>query len=496
MNPLSSLSDFPIMILQRLLPLGLTSYCLSRSALNTSRGGFGGQSRLEASIGVAATSRRVSNQGNANEQQVVLLEQLIRDAFETTKTDGIQALVEARKDGMSVLPTSDPATLWQATAQAVDYNRGRAASILNAWLATASSSSFSNDRSIDWAEELLQIATPATASTKKSNTRPKKSNSTKRNSHNNEGSNKSINNFTVIPDQVTYCLMAALWDEHQHDLQQGQNSNTKDDYVSAAEARVEEYLRLAATLSHASDSSSWRKLQAAARRRHRYPTFQAAETALQQTLRDDSYAVLYESDTIAVLNKPAGITVIPAKHAKQNKHSDLSSLLQTTVTCMATIHRGVLHRLDRGTSGCWIVAKTNRAHAHWVKHFFTRRVDKSYLCLVEGNPRNDAGNNSIALPVDGQPALSYYHVVRHVGTDANCRTLLQVDTKTGRKHQVRVHCAQGLGCPIVGDDRYGNGKGHGNPPLLLHASTVACGDILPPVQAPLPKHWEPYLLDE
>eukprot|EP00551_Chaetoceros_affinis_P011250 CAMPEP_0203674778 /NCGR_PEP_ID=MMETSP0090-20130426/17258_1 /ASSEMBLY_ACC=CAM_ASM_001088 /TAXON_ID=426623 /ORGANISM="Chaetoceros affinis, Strain CCMP159" /LENGTH=498 /DNA_ID=CAMNT_0050540741 /DNA_START=538 /DNA_END=2034 /DNA_ORIENTATION=- len=129
---------------------------------------------------------------------------------------------------------------------------------------------------------------------------------------------------------------------------------------------------------------------------------------------------------------------------------------------------GIVHRIDRGTSGCIVLAKNNRAHAVLVTSFFTRNVKKSYTAMVPFHRASSNENNCVDGSLDeldlelqksgvisknigGRPALSKFRIVKSYGTKA---LQLKVETRTGRKHQVRVHCAESLGRPIFLDPIY------------------------------------------
>jgi 23S rRNA-/tRNA-specific pseudouridylate synthase len=163
---------------------------------------------------------------------------------------------------------------------------------------------------------------------------------------------------------------------------------------------------------------------------------------------------------------------------EENNYMDISledALLDIGVN-LSTLNSdamGIVHRIDRGTSGCIILAKNNVCHARLVTSFFRRCVDKSYIALVPNNKESDdsAHNEStstddsaneleqsgiISFEIGGRPALSNYNILSYYGKNESKNEImkLKVETKTGRKHQVRVHCAKALGRPILLDPIY------------------------------------------
>jgi 23S rRNA-/tRNA-specific pseudouridylate synthase len=138
----------------------------------------------------------------------------------------------------------------------------------------------------------------------------------------------------------------------------------------------------------------------------------------------------------------------------------------TTGTSLSTLNPvalGIVHRLDRGTSGCIIIAKNDPIHAQFVAAIFQRQLQKTYTVLVSPAPCTVLYNETmgyITIPVDGKPAKSKYTVLErfvrynNISKRNETAALMNVITYTGRQHQVRVHCAHGLKAPIVGDPLY------------------------------------------
>ena len=184
------------------------------------------------------------------------------------------------------------------------------------------------------------------------------------------------------------------------------------------------------------------------------------------TPEDIPIDVVYEDDDLIVVNKPAGLVVHPAAGIS---HGTLANALAfhfaTLSTAGGATRPGIVHRLDRGTSGLMVVAKTESAHEHLANQFRARAVFKSYVALVHGQVEHRQGQidqpiardprNRVRMAVvrGGRPALSLYRI-----SEAFPRfTLLAVELKTGRTHQIRVHLAW-MKHPVVGDEVYGGGR--------------------------------------
>jgi 23S rRNA-/tRNA-specific pseudouridylate synthase len=244
--------------------------------------------------------------------------------------------------------------------------------------------------------------------------------------------------------------------------------------------------------------------------------------------------VLHDDDEFTILNKPSGMVLSnnnnaaavageknqqPPKQQQQQQRTKISLedvLLQQGME-LSTLNpdgsRGFVHRLDRGTSGCLVVAKTNAMHARFISKFFLKEVEKSYICLVDTQRSNKNGRTihllpaddddeerTITLGVDQRPAQSSYRVLERYGTLA---AKLKVSTRQGRKHQVRLHCSKGLQTPILLDPRYGGEQimyRVNNSTVLkecraqhkfcLHADTLSIPNLNISVQAPTPEWWD------
>ncbi len=186
--------------------------------------------------------------------------------------------------------------------------------------------------------------------------------------------------------------------------------------------------------------------------------------------------VLFEDDAIIVVNKPAGLIVHPARSHKSGtlvnalawrfKHVSGGELSKVGEEFARP---GIVHRLDKHTSGAIVSAKNDTAHWRLGKQFEMRRTDKRYLALVHGGPEKDV--ETIDLPLGKHPSVKEKYAVRFDETGKPSLTiarvreryvapggakyaLVELELKTGRTHQIRVHLSY-LGLPIVGDDMYG-----------------------------------------
>lgn len=176
--------------------------------------------------------------------------------------------------------------------------------------------------------------------------------------------------------------------------------------------------------------------------------------------------VVYEDDTLVVVNKPAGLVVHPAAGTPSGTLANaLAYHFQQLPDSSTGVRPGIVHRLDRDTSGLLVVAKTEAALENLSDQFRDRTVFKSYVALVHGRVLSDSGKIDQPLARDasnrtrmavvrgGRNALTLYRVRRSFERF----TLLDVELKTGRTHQIRVHLAW-LKHPVVADETYGGGR--------------------------------------
>ena len=217
--------------------------------------------------------------------------------------------------------------------------------------------------------------------------------------------------------------------------------------------------------------------------------------------------VVYEDNDIIVVNKPKGMVVHPA-----NGNPDGTLVNAIMAMCKGSlsgiggeIRPGIVHRLDKDTSGLLIVAKNDLAHIHMSNQIKDRQVKKIYIALVKGNineneatinmpiGRSTKDRKKMAVRKDGKEAITHFKVLKRYKS----YTLLEVKIDTGRTHQIRVHMAE-IGHPVVGDMVYSKGKNEfGVEGQMLHSKSL---DFKHPItgkemhlEAKLPEYFEEVL---
>lgn len=219
---------------------------------------------------------------------------------------------------------------------------------------------------------------------------------------------------------------------------------------------------------------------------------------------DVDFEIVYQDKDLLIVNKPQGLVVHPCASTRTGtlvngllaKVKDLSGI-------NGVLRPGIVHRLDKNTSGLMVVAKNDMAHISLSKQIKYKTCKRKYLALVEGHLKEDSGTiktfidrnpkdrKKMAVTASGREAITNYKVVkRYIGYD-----LVEFSLQTGRTHQIRVH-AKSLGHPVVGDDVYGKAvKGLNG--QLLHSYYIEF--IHPRTQekmsfsTKLPQHFEDYL---
>ena len=202
------------------------------------------------------------------------------------------------------------------------------------------------------------------------------------------------------------------------------------------------------------------------------PEAYAVQTVAEQIPLD----IVYEDEDIAVVNKPAGMVVHPAPgHYSGTLVHALLGRGGAWSTVGGAARPGIVHRLDKGTSGLIVVARNDLSHRSLSAQLKDRSLSRTYLAIVRGSLKGDAGElegpigrdpsdrKRMAVVEGGRFARTRYEVVERKRT----HTLLRCDLDTGRMHQIRVHLAA-LGHPVAGDSDYG-GRQEGLARPMLHA---------------------------
>ena len=215
----------------------------------------------------------------------------------------------------------------------------------------------------------------------------------------------------------------------------------------------------------------------------------------------------YEDDDVAIVYKPKGMVVHPsAGHYTGTLVNGLMYQMKDLSGINGEIRPGIVHRIDKDTSGLLMIAKNDVAHRSLVEQLIDKSVTRKYIALVHGNIPHDYGTvdapigrnkndrQSMAVVDDGKDAITHFNVLEHF----NKYTLIECQLETGRTHQIRVHMKY-IGYPLVGDPKYGPKRTLDIGGQALHAAVI--GFEHPVTQAyiektaPLPEEFEQLLND-
>ena len=234
---------------------------------------------------------------------------------------------------------------------------------------------------------------------------------------------------------------------------------------------------------------------------------QAKEIELKA--QDIPLEILYEDNDIIVVNKPKGMVVHPANgNPDGTLVNAIMSICKDSLSGIGgEIRPGIVHRLDKNTSGAIIIAKNDKAHINLSEQLKNHEIKKTYIALVRGIVKEN--NATINMPIgrskkdrkkmavdkNGKDAITHFKVLKRY---SNC-SLLEINIETGRTHQIRVHLSH-IGYPIIGDDVYSNGKNKWNiEGQCLHAKSL---EFVHPItgekmhiEADLPEYFQKILED-
>lgn len=201
---------------------------------------------------------------------------------------------------------------------------------------------------------------------------------------------------------------------------------------------------------------------------------------LEYEAEDIPLDIVYEDDDVAVVNKPQGMVVHPSVgHTSGTLVNALMYHIHDLSSINGVVRPGIVHRIDKDTSGLLMIAKNDRTHQALAEELKDKKSLRKYLAIVHGNISNDRGvieapigrsekdRKKQAVMAKGKPAVTHFKVLERFGN----YTLVELTLETGRTHQIRVHMAY-IGHPVAGDPLYGPRKTLKGNGQFLHAQTL------------------------
>ena len=224
--------------------------------------------------------------------------------------------------------------------------------------------------------------------------------------------------------------------------------------------------------------------------------------------QDIPIEIIYEDSDIIVVNKPKGMVVHPANgNPDGTLVNAIMNICKDSLSGIGgEIRPGIVHRIDKDTSGLLIIAKNDKAHINLSEQIKNREITKKYVALVRGVikennatidmpiGRSDKDRKKMAVRKNGKNAVTHFDVIKRY----NGYTYLDIKIDTGRTHQIRVHLAE-IGYPIIGDSVYSNGRNSfGVEGQMLHAKSLEfkhpiTGRVMK-LEAPLPEYFKDVLI--
>ncbi|MDR2724296.1 MAG: RluA family pseudouridine synthase [Holosporaceae bacterium] len=204
--------------------------------------------------------------------------------------------------------------------------------------------------------------------------------------------------------------------------------------------------------------------------------------------------IIHENKNFLAINKPAGLPV--------QSGTKVSTCVETFINSYPDVKCHLVHRLDKDTSGVLLIAKNLEFARQLTKLFRENKIEKTYLAVVDGKicesgtidnflEKSLKGNEErIGISSSGKRAVTRYGTLKLMGN----YTLLELNPLTGRKHQLRVHCAEALGAPILGDRKYNNNLQHKE--LFLHAHKIFIKDLKIEITAEIPEYFREIISGE